>query len=48
LKLGIEPGVQMGEYLDQLYERQLDGEFATKEEGLKLFDKIKKAPLNFK
>ncbi len=42
LKLGVEPGVQMGEYLNQLYDRQLDGEFDTKEEGLKLFQKIKK------
>ena len=42
LKLGVEPGVQMGEYLNQLYERQLDGEFDTKEEGLKLFEKIRK------
>jgi hypothetical protein len=42
LKLGIEPGVRMGEYLDQLYEWQLDGQFDTKEEGLKLFEKLKK------
>jgi len=42
LKLGIEPGVRMGEYLNQLYEWQLDGQFGTKEEGLKLFEKIKK------
>lgn len=42
LKLGIEPGVRMGEYLNQLYEWQLDGQFDTKEEGLKLFERIKK------
>jgi tRNA nucleotidyltransferase/poly(A) polymerase len=42
LKLGIPPGVQMGIYLKQLYERQLDGEFQNKEDGLKLFEKILK------
>jgi tRNA nucleotidyltransferase (CCA-adding enzyme) len=41
LKLGVKPGVQMGEYLNLLYERQLDGEFDTKEEGLKIFKKLK-------
>jgi tRNA nucleotidyltransferase/poly(A) polymerase len=41
LELGVSPGVQMGIYLKQLYERQLDGEFDTKEEGLKLFEKIR-------
>jgi tRNA nucleotidyltransferase/poly(A) polymerase len=40
LKLGVPPGVQMGVYLKQLYERQLDGEFQTKEEGLSLWEKI--------
>jgi tRNA nucleotidyltransferase (CCA-adding enzyme) len=42
LKLGVAPGVRMGEYLNQLYEWQLDGEFDTREEGLKLFQKIRK------
>lgn len=42
LELGVLPGVQMGIYLKELYERQLDGEFDTKEEGLKLFEKIRK------
>ncbi len=41
LVLGIKPGVQMGAYLKQLYERQLDGEFHTKEEGLTIFQQIK-------
>ncbi len=41
LKLGIPPGVQMGVYLKELYERQLDGEFDTKEEGLKVFEMIR-------
>ncbi|UCH94681.1 MAG: HD domain-containing protein [Candidatus Aminicenantes bacterium] len=40
VKLGVPPGVQMGEYLRELYERQLDGEFDTKEEGLKIFEKM--------
>lgn len=39
--LGIAPGVHMGLYLKQLYERQLDGEFTTKEQGLTLFKKIR-------
>jgi putative nucleotidyltransferase with HDIG domain len=42
LKLGVAPGVKMGEILNQLYELQLDGEFDTKEQGLKLFEKIRK------
>ena len=41
LKLGIPPGVQMGIYLKQLYERQLDGEFDTREDGLKIFEEIR-------
>jgi tRNA nucleotidyltransferase (CCA-adding enzyme) len=41
LALGIKPGVKMGGYLKQLYEKQLDGEFVTKKEGLELFEKIK-------
>jgi tRNA nucleotidyltransferase (CCA-adding enzyme) len=41
LKSGVEPGVQMGVYLKQLYERQLDGEFDNIEDGLKVFEKIR-------
>jgi tRNA nucleotidyltransferase (CCA-adding enzyme) len=41
LKLGVPPSVQMGIYLKQLYERQLDGEFDTREEGLKIFEEIR-------
>jgi tRNA nucleotidyltransferase (CCA-adding enzyme) len=41
LELGVSPGVRMGVYLRELYERQLDGEFDTKEEGLKVFEKIR-------
>ncbi len=37
LQEGIEPGKQMGVYLERLYDRQLDGEFSTLEEGLAIF-----------
>ena len=37
LSEGIEPGKEMGAYLEELYERQLDGEFSTLEEGLEIF-----------
>jgi len=38
---GIPPGIQMGTYLKELYERQLDGEFDTKEKGLEIFEEIR-------
>ena len=41
LALGVRPGVRMGEYLQELYEKQLDGEFTTKEAGLKIFAELK-------
>jgi tRNA nucleotidyltransferase (CCA-adding enzyme) len=41
IKVGIKPGVQMGEYLRQLFELQLDGEFETKEQGLERFERIR-------
>ena len=34
LELGIQPGPDMGQLLDDCYEAQLDGEFGTLEEGL--------------
>jgi tRNA nucleotidyltransferase (CCA-adding enzyme) len=34
LELGVHPGPHMGRLLDDCYEAQLDGEFATLEEGL--------------
>ena len=34
LELGVQPGTEMGRLLDECYEAQLDGEFATVEEGL--------------
>jgi tRNA nucleotidyltransferase (CCA-adding enzyme) len=36
LELGIEPGPRMGALLRQIYERQLDGEIKTVDEGLAL------------
>ncbi len=42
LRLGIPPGERMGEYLERMYELQLDGAFHTTEEGLKLFTKLPK------
>jgi tRNA nucleotidyltransferase (CCA-adding enzyme) len=36
LDLGVAPGPRMGEILKQVYERQLDGEIATLEQGLAL------------
>jgi tRNA nucleotidyltransferase (CCA-adding enzyme) len=41
LEEGVLPGKQMGVYLNELYERQLDGEFSTLEEGLQIFRKIR-------
>lgn len=32
--LGIEPGPEIGQLLDDCYEAQLDGMFSTLEEGL--------------
>ncbi|MCK4836768.1 MAG: hypothetical protein KAT17_09020, partial [Candidatus Aminicenantes bacterium] len=40
LDLGIAPGEKMGEILKKLYELQLDGEFDSKEEGIKIFKKF--------
>jgi tRNA nucleotidyltransferase (CCA-adding enzyme) len=34
LELGVAPGPRMGEILKQIYERQLDGEISTIEQGL--------------
>jgi tRNA nucleotidyltransferase (CCA-adding enzyme) len=37
INLGIKPGKQMGIYLKELYEKQLDGVFSNKEQGIALF-----------
>ncbi len=36
LELGVQPGPRMGEILRSIYERQLDGEVTSLEEGLVL------------
>jgi tRNA nucleotidyltransferase (CCA-adding enzyme) len=43
LELGVQPGPDMGRLLDDCYEAQLDGTFATLEEGL-IYAKIKLSP----
>ena len=40
LDLGISPGKEMGSYLKELYELQLDGKFKTKEKGIEIFKKL--------
>ena len=36
LALGVPPGPRVGEILKQIYERQLDGEIQTIDDGLQL------------
>jgi len=36
LELGVKAGPEMGRIIDELYEKQLDGEFFTLEEGIEL------------
>jgi len=40
IKLGVSPGPKMGKILKNLYQLQLDNDFETKREGLKLAKKI--------
>ena len=40
LAIGFKPGPKLGKILKKLYELQLDGEFETKEEGIRLAEKI--------
>jgi tRNA nucleotidyltransferase (CCA-adding enzyme) len=40
VNLGISPGKAMGDYLQKLYELQLDGAFQTTAEGLEMFKKL--------
>jgi len=40
IPMGVEPGPRMGALLKQIYERQLDGEIATLEEGLTLAQRM--------
>ncbi|MBN1221712.1 MAG: HD domain-containing protein [Candidatus Aminicenantes bacterium] len=37
---GISPGPEMGRILDRLYQMQIDSEFETKKDGLKLADQV--------
>jgi tRNA nucleotidyltransferase (CCA-adding enzyme) len=43
LGLGLDPGPRVGEILKQIYERQLDGEIRTTEEGIELAKGILKS-----
>ena len=40
LELGMQPGPDMGALLKQIYEKQLDGEITTTEEGIALASQI--------
>ncbi len=40
LAIGFKPGPKLGAVLKKLYEMQLDGVFETKEEGIKLAEKV--------
>jgi len=40
LRLGVPPGPGMGKILKELYKRQLDNEFETKNQGLKIAEKL--------
>ncbi len=42
IKLGVSPGVEMGDYLKKLYELQLDGVFSSFEDGIAQFKIISK------
>jgi tRNA nucleotidyltransferase (CCA-adding enzyme) len=45
IELGVSPGPKMGRILKKLYQFQLDNEFETKEDGLKLAKKVIKEKL---
>jgi putative nucleotidyltransferase with HDIG domain len=40
--MGVSPGPGMGKILDKLYQKQLDNDFETKEEGLKIAERLLK------
>jgi tRNA nucleotidyltransferase/poly(A) polymerase len=42
IELGISPGPAMGELLKELYQKQLDNEFETREKGIKMAKKLVK------
>ncbi|MEN8221800.1 MAG: HD domain-containing protein [Acidobacteriota bacterium] len=41
IRLGVSPGVEMGDYLKKLYELQLDGVFSSFEDGISQFKIIR-------
>jgi tRNA nucleotidyltransferase (CCA-adding enzyme) len=43
LELGVPPGPRVGELLKQVYEKQLDGEISTLEEGVRELERIFRA-----
>ncbi len=45
IALGVEPGPAMGVLLKQIYERQLDGEVASTEDGIALARALLRRPL---
>ncbi len=44
LQLGVEPGPRVGEILKRVYEKQLDGEVTTLEEGVRIAREVLSAP----
>jgi len=40
IEMGVSPGPGMGKILDKLYQKQLDNDFETKEEGLKIAERL--------
>jgi tRNA nucleotidyltransferase/poly(A) polymerase len=42
IKKGVSPGPGMGKILNKLYQKQLDNDFESKEEGLKIAEKLLK------
>ncbi len=42
IEMGVSPGPGMGKILDKLYQKQLDNDFETKEEGLKIANRLLK------
>ncbi len=46
IDMGVDPGPGMGKILDELYQKQLDNDFETKEEGLKIAERLLKKALN--
>jgi tRNA nucleotidyltransferase (CCA-adding enzyme) len=44
LALGLAPGPRVGEILKEIYEKQLDGEITTVEEGIAVAKEIVSSP----